>query len=315
MAMTLRIDDAAHRFGLDDFASTSPDSNAWSHAWAVQQSWGPGLLDIGESGYVTTTYANGFETEADLFGSTASIDTMTSVALYSGATRIWQMQGAVDVAAGSVGAGVNDAVLLAGDDDLIGNAWNNKLEGFGGNDYIDGGYGTDTAVFSGSYFDYDYSRDGGTIRTSGPDGYDTLVSVERLEFDDYGLAFDVNGTAGEAYRLYQAAFDRVPDLGGLGFQMAALDDGLSLSQVANNFIHSPEFGARYGALGNTQFVTQLYANVLHRAPDSGGLAFHVSHLNAGMSRADVLVGFSESPENQANVIGQIDHGMFFVPHG
>ena len=79
--------------------------------------------------------------------------------------------------------------------------------------------------------------------------------------------------------------------------------------------HSPEFQARYGALNNTQFVAQLYANVLDRAPDSGGLAYHVGHLNAGMTRADVLVGFSESPENQANVIGQIEHGMLFLPHG
>ena len=45
---------------------------------------------------------------------------------------------------------------------------------------------------------------------------------------------------------------------------------------------------------------------LHRAPDAGGLAYHVSHLNAGVPRADVLVGFSESPENQANGRGDID---------
>ena len=30
------------------------------------------------------------------------------------------------------------------------------------------------------------------------------------------------------------------------------------------------------------------------------------------TRADMLTHFSESPENQANVIGQIDNGMLFI---
>ena len=53
---------------------------------------------------------------------------------------------------------------------------------------------------------------------------------------------------------------------------------------------------------------------LDRVPDAGGLAYHVARLNAGVSRGEVLVGFSESPENQANVIGQIADGMLYVPY-
>ncbi len=314
MSMTLRINESAHWRGLDDFASTSPDADAWSHAYAMAQSWGAGPLYVGEAGYIETYYAGGLDTEMDVVASSAWTTTITGITLYDGATALWQMQGIVETDVANIGPGVNDALLLVGNDTLIGNSWDNKLEGFAGNDYIEGGGGTDTAVFSGSIYDYSYWVDGSLIRTSGLDGFDTLVGMERLEFQDYGVAFDVHGHAGEAYRLYQAAFDRRPDVGGLGYQMDALDDGLSLSQVAGNFIHSPEFQTRYGALNNTQFVTQLYANVLHRAPDSGGLAYHVGHLNAGASRGDVLVGFSESPENQANVIGQIDHGMLYVPH-
>lgn len=41
-------------------------------------------------------------------------------------------------------------------------------------------------------------------------------------------------------------------------------------------------------------------------------AFHVNNLTAGMARADVLVGFSESPENQAALIGIIGNGMFYT---
>ena len=128
-----------------------------------------------------------------------------------------------------------------------------------------------------------------------------------------GSVLDTAGNAGMAYRLYQAAFDRTPDQGGLGFQMKALDDGLNIAQVAANFIASPEFQRTYGALNDTQFVTQLYQNVLHRAPDSGGLAFHVNNLATGANtRANVLVGFSESPENQAALIGAIQNGMVYT---
>ena len=115
-----------------------------------------------------------------------------------------------------------------------------------------------------------------------------------------------------AYRLYQAAFNRTPDKAGLGFQMHEMDVGVSLQAVAQNFINSPEFARTYGALNNTQFVNQLYTNVLHRAADAGGLSYHAGNLAAGMSRAQVLMGFSESPENQAALIGFIQGGMQYT---
>jgi serralysin len=311
--MQLQINESAHWKGIDDLASTSPDSSAWRTADAFDPSWGRGELYVGESGDVTTYYTSGFDSDTHLFASTAWTDTVTDLVMYAGATPVWQMHGAVEVDTSHSYPGVNMAALLSGNDTIIGNSWDNKLEGFTGNDYVEGGGGTDTAVFFGDLARYTYTLDGSLIHTFGPDGHDTLVGISRLEFDDWGVAFDIDGTAGEAYRLYQAAFDRQPDLAGLGYQMHALDGGLALRQVAGNFVASPEFQSRYGALNNTQFVTQLYANVLDRAPDAAGLAYHVAHLNAGMSRGEVLVGFSESPENQANVIGQIDHGMLYLP--
>jgi len=185
------------------------------------------------------------------------------------------------------------------------------------NDQIDGGAGTDTVIFSGNKADYTIALANGVISvtdsvTTGGDGHDTLVNVERIQFADYGVAFDIDGTAGQAYRLYKAAFDRVPDLPGLGYQMNALDQGFTLSQVATAFIASPEFQARYGNVTDTQFITLLYQNVLDRAPDPGGLQFHLDELAHGETRGDVLVHFSDSPENKANVIGLIQGGMTYV---
>ena len=213
------------------------------------------------------------------------------------------------------GALIENAVGAGGNDRLIGNPARNKLEGGAGNDTLDGGAGIDTAVFSQARASYTVTTTGSTTTVranSGTDGTDTLTSIERLQFSDALVAYDTAGNAGKAYRLYQAAFNRTPDQGGLGFQVNALDKGTGLSGVAGNFIASPEFASTYGALNNTQFVTQLYQNVLHRGPDAGGLAFHVGNLDRGMSRADVLVGFSESPENQAALIGVISAGMVYA---
>lgn len=204
-------------------------------------------------------------------------------------------------------AGDNAIHALAGDDVITGRA---------GDDTIEGGDGFDVAVYSGPHTDYHTETVGSSVHVSDSsawrDGSDTLVGIERIEFNDGVVAFDITGHAGQAYRLYQAAFARVPDVPGLGYQTTALDTGLSLTQVAANFIASPEFQSLYGQLDDSQFLTQLYANVLHRSPDAGGLAYHLANLHAGVPRSYVLVGFSESPENQANVIGSIKDGMFFT---
>ena len=67
-----------------------------------------------------------------------------------------------------------------------------------------------------------------------------------------------------------------------------------------NFMQSSEFISRYGTLTHTGFVTAMYANVLGRAPDQAGLNFWLGQLEGGgQTRAIVLVGFVESPENVA----------------
>ena len=176
-----------------------------------------------------------------------------------------------------------------------------------------GGNGVDTVRLSGNAADYTITRTAAGVTVRDGTATDTLNSIERLQFNDLRLALDVNGNGGQAYRLYQAAFNRTPDAGGLGFQMNALDSGFTLKQVAQNFLNSPEFRSTYGAnLSDGQYVTQLYQNVLHRAPDSGGLAFQVNALATGTDRAQLLVNFSESPENQATLIGTIQNGMIYT---
>ena len=126
---------------------------------------------------------------------------------------------------------------------------------------------------------------------------------------------DIDGNAGQAYRIYQAAFNRTPDNGGLKYWIGEMDNGSSLYSVADGFVHSAEFIAMYGTNPSTaQFVTKLYDNVLHRAPDSGGYGYWVDQLAShAQTREQVLTGFSESAENQAALIGAIENGMAYLP--
>jgi hypothetical protein len=200
----------------------------------------------------------------------------------------------------------------AGDDDISAGGGEDTLIGGAGNDTIDGGTGHSVDYLSGTAGSYRTSTSGDTRYMTGPDGADTYTNVWRFHFDDVSVAYDINGNAGEAYRLYQAAFNRVPDLAGLGFNIHSLDLGLSLSDVAQQFISSAEFQRTYGSPGDDAWVTLLYQNVLHRAPEQAGFAFHLWELSVGLTRAQQLAEFSESPENQANVLGQIQNGIEYT---
>ena len=69
----------------------------------------------------------------------------------------------------------------------------------------------------------------------------------------------------------------------------------------------------YGNLSNHQFIDQIYQNVLHRAGDAAGVAYWYLQIDSNLqTRAQILTGFSESTENQAAVIGSIQHGINYT---
>lgn len=241
--------------------------------------------------------------------------------------------GGNDKFTGSASQPINDAIqALDGNDVFTGYGDENGYSASGG-DHFYGGNGIDTAVYRGSLSQYNIQRDVsiqdartdyttsniGKIVTdfvANRDGIDKLVDVERLSFSDTMLAFDIEGDAGQAYRLYQAAFDRIPDKVGLGYWIEQMDNGTSLINVANSFINSTEFQSLYGANpSDTEFIDSLYHNVLHRNPDQSGYDFWIDSMNAGVSRAQVLVDFSQSVENQAQTLPLILNGIQYQQYG
>jgi serralysin len=258
-------------------------------------------------------HAAGQDNPATTLMSTTDGTPQALYAPYDLAALQWLYGG--DGLGGAYGVGAPGKALVgsAAADSLYGSQAADRLTGGAGDDLIDGGAGIDIAVLRGSGFATVTRLQGAAVIATGPDGSDTLMNVERLQFDDGWRAFDSQGAGGQAFRLYQAAFDRQPDAGGLGWWIRTLDQGVRLVDVSQHFIDSPEFAIRYGSLDTTGFVTQLYANVLHRAPDGGGLAYWVANLSgSAIDRAGVLMYFSESDENQAALIGVIQDGMSYA---
>lgn len=211
---------------------------------------------------------------------------------------------------------IENAIGGSGNDMLFGNASNNTFTGNAGNDTITGDAGLDVAIYATARANATTSNANGTITVNAGAsglGTDTLDGIERLQFSDGTLAFDLDGSSGQTYRLYQAAFNRTPDQTGLSHNVNLMDQGLSIFDMANAFIASQEFQNTYGTnVDNTAFVTLLYQNVLNRAPDQAGLDGWLTRLSSGTERKEVLFGFSESGENKATVATAIDDGIWLV---
>jgi len=201
---------------------------------------------------------------------------------------------------------------------INGTGGHDLLYGTTADDIVDGGAGIDTFVVGGLREEYAVTVRQGAVTVTdllGLEGSDILRNVERISFDggDY-ISYETSGYPAEAYRLYQAAFDRTPDPEGLGFWIGQMSHGASLHQVGQAFVDSPEFRALHGQTpAHAEIVTAFYANVLDRAPDPDGFSFWLHALDSGMAdAASVLTGFSESAENQAQLIGKMQTGYEFV---
>jgi Ca2+-binding RTX toxin-like protein len=111
--------------------------------------------------------------------------------------------------------------ILQGNDILIGaNTGGDVLTGFSGNDVyvlkggsntVLGGNGFNTVVINTPIASATETLTGNVETLHIGSSTNTLTNVSRIQFSDNVLALDVQGNAGNAYRLYQAAFNRTPD--------------------------------------------------------------------------------------------------------
>jgi hypothetical protein len=101
----------------------------------------------------------------------------------------------------------------------------------------------------------------------------------------------------------QRQSNRAPDPAGLQFWLNALAGGETLTQVAHQFANSFESLALYPYLSLPYvvnagtFVTQVYNNILSRAPDAPGLAFWTNELTSGSVTAGSFIVTLEASVN------------------
>jgi hypothetical protein len=178
-----------------------------------------------------------------------------------------------------------------------------------GQDEVFGGTRRDTVVFAGVRSDYQMVVSDGVAEVTGKNGYALLNEVEVLRFVDGSPTIDLNSREAKIARMYDTTLDRGHDAGGLRAWTGGLDAGMSLKQIADGFMASPEFQTTYGALDDIAFVKQLYLNILDRAGEDTDVQAWVGGLKGSMSRSEIVVGFSESNEHAVKLAGVIDDGI------
>ena len=218
------------------------------------------------------------------------------------------------------------------------------IDGLDGNDrftgYFDywmpdsffGGAGTDTAVYRGAAHEYSIQAkvfqdarkldgilvSGLTVsdRVPSRDGTDNLNEVERLQFSDRCLAFDLGPleAAGQVARILGAVFGKeaVANREYVGFGLKLMDAGLPYEETIAFALNT-----RLGdGTSHESVVDLLYSNLFGILPSDSERDYYVSLLNGGIFNQATLGALAaDANVNAVNIdlIGLSARGLAFLP--
>ena len=177
-------------------------------------------------------------------------------------------------------------------------------------------------TYNGNFSDFKFFNKGnGKYEIKTDSGYDDITGFPLITFTgetttssfrNISAIVDIKGTFDQVtglntddakmFRLYNAAFKRLPDADGLKYWIGKYTSGENDARtVAQSFLVSEEFKNRYGDnVSNEKYVETLYINVLGRNYDQEGYNYWIGNLNNGIeTRYELLLGFAESNENKA----------------
>jgi Ca2+-binding RTX toxin-like protein len=197
---------------------------------------------------------------------------------------------------------------------------NDTIKGGPGTDFFDGGLGLDTVVYSGPQERYTINKSGNRYVVSEPTGSDDtdyLVNIERLQFANGKVALDVeNGNAGEAAKLIGALLGPtyVKDKVLSGIVINLLDQKYTSDTIANLGLATPMYLSMAGSSSNTDFVKQVFTNVVGRPPTPSESSTYVNMLDAGTSQSALALMAAHTDLNAAriNLVGLVQHGLEFA---
>ncbi|MBS4068396.1 MAG: DUF4214 domain-containing protein [Sulfurimonas sp.] len=113
----------------------------------------------------------------------------------------------------------------------------------------------------------------------------------------------------EIAKIYIAAFNRVPDEGGLQNWMNQYMAGLmTYEQISTDFTRQAEYTAAYPSyLTSSEYITEIYENVFGRTPDAGGLQNWINQIDntsiTGIDRSNVMYEMLQSASATGNTDG------------
>ncbi|WP_434120115.1 DUF4214 domain-containing protein [Pseudomonas fortuita] len=189
------------------------------------------------------------------------------------------------------GAGNNNVTTGTGDDTII-------LSGSNHADIVNAGAGYDVVQLDGSRDDYAFAVGNNfTVNLTG----NQTAAISNAEFLSFVNGEEVETVAlahsdaeASALRLFQGILDRDADLTGAKSFVAQVNNGTSLSDIANEFLNSSE----YAGAQNAADVNELYQALLGRAADDSGASTWTDLLANGGSLADVAAAIAVSSEAQ-----------------
>ncbi|MDQ1269183.1 MAG: Serine protease inhibitor [Thermodesulfobacteriota bacterium] len=122
--------------------------------------------------------------------------------------------------------------------------------------------------------------------------------------------------------IYVATFGRAPANAGLNYWAESVDTGyFTIDQVAQSFFDQPETKEKLPeALSNSEFITNIFDNVLNRAPADAGLTYWVDALDSGEIRRDQAImaiingakSATGSSEDAATLAKKTEIGLLFA---
>ena len=190
-----------------------------------------------------------------------------------------------------------------------------------GSDSFDGGPGVDTVVYNDVRAAYAVKAEstGISVRSmSYSEGSDWLSNIERLEFKDLKLAFDLEGHTGVAVKtlglVFGTAAATVPSY--LGICLDRLDNQ---GQSAEQLMHDA-LALRLGADAQSpeQVVSFLYQSLTGLVPSVEVQNFYVNWIRSGAYTVDSLALYAaESSLNAVNaqLVGLAATGVAYdMPH-
>jgi|GEM_PF-134155 len=122
--------------------------------------------------------------------------------------------------------------------------------------------------------------------------------------------------------IYIATFGRAPANAGLDYWAESVDTGyFTIDQVAQSFFDQPEAKEKLPEeLSNSEFINNIFDNVLNRAPADAGLTYWVDALDSGEIRRDQAImaiingakSATGSSEDAATLAKKTEIGLLFA---